>query len=161
MKNSTHNFKDIKAPAEQVYDAIMDPRALEQWMAPGNMRGKIHYFDGVVGGGYEMSLFYPAADHDAPGKTAADEDRFKVQFIELIPGRKITEMVSFVSNHPGYQGEMTIEITLDKRNGSTRVHFLFKNIPGGIRPQDNEAGTISSLNKLAAFVESKLSGQYL
>jgi len=33
------------------------------------------------------------------------------------------------------------------------VTILFENIPPGIRPEDNEAGSRSSLEKLARYVE--------
>ncbi|KAB2831959.1 MAG: ATPase, partial [Caedimonadaceae bacterium] len=38
-------------------------------------------------------------------------------------------------------------------NGGTTVSILFKNIPSGIRPEDNEAGTRATLDKLALYVE--------
>lgn len=40
------------------------------------MIGKIHSFDGRVGGGYRMSLYYPASEDGSPGKTSEKEDRF-------------------------------------------------------------------------------------
>ena len=157
MTNSTYNFKDIKASADQIYQALMNPRALEQWMAPGTMTGKVHHFEGVVGGGYEMSLFYQTTLQDAPGKTTANEDRFKVIFTELIPPKKVAANVKFESDNPVYQDEMLMEITLEESGDFTRVHFWFKNIPAGIRPEDNETGTALSLNKLAAYVEGSAS----
>ena len=35
----------------------------------------------------------------------------------------------------------------------TTVSIVFKDIPPGIRPEDNEAGTRSTLEKLARYVE--------
>ena len=48
---------------------------------------------------------------------------------------------------------MTMEIKLEPIDNGTKVTFLFKDIPRGIRPEDNEAGTISSLEKLAKYVQ--------
>ena len=44
-------------------------------------------------------------------------------------------------------------VTLEAREGGTEVTILFEGIPPGIRPEDNEAGCISSLEKLARYVE--------
>lgn len=46
-----------------------------------------------------------------------------------------------------------MEVTFEAKNIGTRVTIWFKNIPSGIRPEDNEAGTMSSLEKLAHYVE--------
>jgi hypothetical protein len=48
---------------------------------------------------------------------------------------------------------MIMEITLSSAGEATNVTFTFKNIPIGIKPEDNEAGTISSLNKLADYLK--------
>jgi Activator of Hsp90 ATPase homolog 1-like protein len=54
---------------------------------------------------------------------------------------------------PAFAGEMTMVVTLEEKDGGTEVTLLFENIPPGIRPEDNEAGTRSSLEKLARYVE--------
>ena len=53
---STRNSKWIKATPEALYGAFTDPTALAVWLAPGDMTGEVHRFDGRVGGGYQMSL---------------------------------------------------------------------------------------------------------
>jgi len=50
-------------------------------------------------------------------------------------------------------GEMIMEVTFEAEEGGTTVTILFKDIPPGIRPEDNEAGTRSTLEKLARYVE--------
>ena len=44
-------------------------------------------------------------------------------------------------------------VTFEAEDGGTTVSIFFKDIPSGIRPEDNEAGTRSTLEKLARFVE--------
>ena len=44
-------------------------------------------------------------------------------------------------------------VTFEERDGGTEVTVLFEHIPPGIRPEDNDAGTRSSLEKLARYVE--------
>jgi hypothetical protein len=44
-------------------------------------------------------------------------------------------------------------VTLEAEDGGTTVTIVFKDIPSGIRPEDNVAGTRSTLEKLARYVE--------
>src|SRR5262249_39381033 len=74
------------------------------WLPPGEMTGKIHAFDGRVGGGYRMSLFYPAGEHVFRGKTSEREDRLGVQFVGLGPPRRIGEGVAFDTTSPAVIG---------------------------------------------------------
>jgi uncharacterized protein YndB with AHSA1/START domain len=152
MRQTTKNSKLINAEPKALYKALTTPEALEVWQVPGDMRGKVHSFDLRVDGGYEMSLFYPESEKENSGKTAVKEDRFTVRFLELTPNKKIVEAVNFSTDNPDFSGEMTIEITLEAKDKGTEVTFLFKDIPKGIKPEDNEAGTQSSLEKLAQYV---------
>lgn len=150
--NTSRNSKIINAPREKVYRAFTDPKSLEQWQAPGDMTGKVHQFDLRVGGGYEMSLYYPATDQTSRGKTAGKEDRFKARFVALDPPTKIVEAIIFDSPDPAFSGEMTMEVTFESEGSGTRVTMFFKNIPTGINPKDNEKGTELSLEKLARYI---------
>lgn len=96
---NTRNSKFIKPPPEVVYRAFIDPDALAAWQAPGDITAKPHNFDGRVGGGYEMSLFYPSSEKESRGKTTEKEDRYVARFVELEPSRKIVEAVKFDSRN--------------------------------------------------------------
>jgi uncharacterized protein YndB with AHSA1/START domain len=150
---STRNSKFIKAPPEALYRAFTDPTALAVWLAPGDMTGEVHSFDYRVGGGYQMSLYYPASETTLRGKTREREDRYTARFVELTPPRRIAEAITFDSVDPAFSGEMIMVVTFEAEDGGTTVTILFKDIPSGIRPQDNEAGTRSTLEKLARYVE--------
>ncbi len=150
---STLTSRFIKAPREALYRAFTDPAALAVWLAPGEMTGRIHQFDGRVGGGYTMSLFYPSSEEVYRGKTSEREDRFTARFVELKPPARIVQAISFDSDDPAFSGEMTMVVTLEERDDGTEVTILFENIPLGIRPEDNDEGTRSSLEKLARYVE--------
>ena len=54
---------------------------------------------------------------------------------------------------------MIKEVTFKTKNTGTVVTLVFRNIPPGIKLEDNKAGTRSTLVKLARFVESNLTGQ--
>ena len=154
---TTKNTRDIRASAEVLYKAFTDPKALEVWMAPGEMRGEIHNFDLREGGSYEMSLYYPDSeknDEGKPyGKTGDNEDKYTARFVELKPNEKIVLAINFDSIDKNNTGEMIMDVTLTPKGKETTVTIVFKNIPSGIKPEDNEKGTEMSLDKLARYVE--------
>ena len=152
--SSTRTSRVIEAPIETVFRAFADPAALEAWMCPENMTGKVHAFDGRAGGGYDMSLFYEPSDTVHSGKSAEKEDRYTAWFVEWQPPTRILQTIEFDSADPAFAGVMRLEIVL-KELASTRteVTMAFDDIPAGIRPEDNDAGTRSSLEKLARYVE--------
>ena len=149
---STRTALVIRAPREALYRACTEPAALAAWRAPGEMTGAVHRFDLRVRGGYEMSLYYPASDTTAPGKTSAREDRHTARFLELTPPSRIVEAITFDSADPAFAGELTMEVTLADHAGGTLVSVVFTDIPPGIRPEDNAAGTRSALEQLARYV---------
>ena len=150
---STRNSKCIKATPEALYRAFTDPAALAVWMAPGDMTGEVHRFDDRVGGGYQMSLYYPSSEQTFRGKTREREDRYTARFVELTPPSRIVEAITFDAVDPAFWGEMIMVVTFEAADGGTTVTIVFKDIPSGIRPEDNEVGTRSSLEKLARYVE--------
>ena len=105
------------------------------------MTGKVHRFDLRVGG------------NESRGKTSGNEDRFKARFVELTPPKKIVEAVDFDSDDPAFSGEMIMEVGFEAEGSGTNVTVLLRNIPPGIRPEDNEAGTAQTLQKLARCAE--------
>ena len=150
---STRTSRIIKATPEDLYRAFTEPKALAAWLAPGEMTAKVHEFDARVGGGYRMSLLYPSSERVYRGKTSEREDRFTARFVELTPPTRIVQAITFDSVDPAFSGEMTMVVTFEDRDGRTEVTILFENIPTGIRPEDNDAGARSSLEKLARYVE--------
>lgn len=154
---STRTSRVIAAPAAAVHDALVNAAALVEWLPPGRMTGQMHSFDARVGGGYEMSLFYPPDEKQGRGKTSDREDRVHVRFVELSP-RRIIEAVRFATTDPTLGGEMMLTIMLDDAPGGTRVTMLFENLPPGLRPEDNDTGARESLEQLARFVEPSAPG---
>ncbi len=149
----TRTSRIIRAPPEEIYEAFMDPAVLVAWLPPAEMTGRIHEFDARVGGGYRMSLFYPPTERSFRGKTSEREDTVAVRFVELTPPRRIVEAVTFVTTDPAFLGEMTIEVTFAEVPGGTEVTFLCKDLPPGLRAEDNEAGSRLSLEQLASRFE--------
>lgn len=150
---TSQNYKVIKASKETLYDAFTNPDALALWQAPGEMTAKVYNFDLKVGGGYEMSLFYPSTDQVSKGKTSEKEDKYTARFVELDPFNRMVLAIKFDTVHSIFEEEMIMEATFEIVDVGTRVKILFKNIPPGISIEDNEKGTELSLEKLARYVE--------
>jgi uncharacterized protein YndB with AHSA1/START domain len=75
------------------------------------------------------------------------------RFVELTPPSRIVAAITFDAVDPAFSGEMIMVATFEAEDGGTTVSIFFKDIPPGIRPEDNEAGTRSTLEKLACYVE--------
>jgi uncharacterized protein YndB with AHSA1/START domain len=154
-KGTTQVSVIIKAPREAVYAACINPDDLAKWRVPDNMTAKVHEFDAREGGRYRMSLTYKDPKNSLGGKTSNDTDTFQGRFVELVPDKKIVEVVEFEAEDPGFAGEMTITSSFADVAEGTRVTMLCEGIPPGIRPEDNELGTRQSLQKLATMLEGK------
>jgi uncharacterized protein YndB with AHSA1/START domain len=150
---STRVSKIIKAPRKAVYQACLDPDAVTAWRAPDNMKGHMHAIDAREGGAFRMSLTYQNPKHSPGGKTSGDTDTFHGRFVELIPYEKIVEVVEFESDAPRFAGEMKITTSFADTDEGTEITVLCEDIPAGIRPEDNEMGTKSSLKNLASLFE--------
>jgi uncharacterized protein YndB with AHSA1/START domain len=135
-----------------VYQALIDPAALTAWLPPGDMTAIMHRFDLRIGGGYEMSLLYPASENEFRGKTTEREDRVSVRLVELTPPSKIRQAVAFNSIDPAFSGIMKMTWSLEVVEGGSEINVICEDIPRGIRPEDNEAGCRSSLEKLARYL---------
>lgn len=150
---STRVSRIIKAPRKTIYQAFLDPDAVASWLAPDTMRVRVHTFDPREGGQFRISLTYQNPGDSQRGKTAGDTDTYHGRFVKLVPYEKIVEAIEFESQEPGFAGEMTMTVMLADVDGRTEVSLLYENVPTGIRPGDNEAGSRQSLQKLAALVE--------
>ena len=150
---ATSTCRIIKADKELLYRAFTERDLLLNWLPPGEMTGEMHAFDARVGGGYEMSLFYPPGDRSGRGKTNDREDRVRVRFVALEPPDRIVEAVDFVTDDPALAGVMRLVVTLGEAPGGTEVTMAFENIPLGLDPEDNHAGARQSLEQLARLIE--------
>lgn len=122
------------------------------WRPPEGMTGEIKGYDGRIGGGYRMKLFYADAA-DPHGKTAPGADILSVRFVELAPDERIVEAVRFETDDPAFQGEMLLTTTLTPVSDGTKVAFAAEQVPPGISAADHRVGMESTLKRLASFVE--------
>ncbi|HZQ06225.1 MAG TPA: SRPBCC family protein [Anaerolineae bacterium] len=143
----------IHAPRKKVYEAFLDPQAVASWLAPENMRVHVHSFDPREGGTFRISLTYQNPEDAQRGKTNENRDTYHGRFVELVPYKRIIEVIAFESKDPKFAGEMKMTVRFADADGGTQVTLLYENVPVGIRPEDNEEGSRQSLKKLAALLE--------
>lgn len=146
----------INAPRPRVYQSFLSGDTVASWLAPDNMRATVHRFEPRPGGDIRISLTYQNLEETPDGmggKSAPDTDTFRGTFVELVPDEKIVWLTEFESPDPAFSGTMTLIWSLADADGGTEVTVRCENIPRGVRPEDNEAGSRSTLEKLAAFLE--------
>jgi uncharacterized protein YndB with AHSA1/START domain len=153
MRRTDTGSRFIKAPAGKIYAAHLDPRAVAAWRPPPGMRAEIYDFDAREGGGYRMALIYRDAEHQVAGKTTAHADVVEGRFVELIPGQRIVEAITFESGDPAFAGTMTITTSLRETTGGTEVGVVCTDVPTGIRQEDHLQGIALTLESLARYVE--------
>lgn len=129
----------------------MKREALERWLPPDGMTGRIERFDPRPGGGFRMELTYLDAA-GGPGKASASQDVTEVEFAALEPDAQVVWQVEFVSDDPDLAGTMTMTWVLAEVAGGTAVSVRADDVPPGISASDHEAGIASSLANLAAYV---------
>ncbi|QNS02769.1 SRPBCC family protein [Streptomyces xanthii] len=144
----------IAAPQAAVYDALLRREALEAWLPPDGMRGRVERWDPRPGGGFRMVLTY-LDPTGGPGKSSAGEDVVDVGFGELVRPRRVTQQAVFESDDPAYAGTMTMTWDLVPVRTGTEVTVTATDVPPGIDQAVHEAGIASSLANLASYVEAR------
>lgn len=148
MSNSTNTIRlhrVLRAPAERVYRAFLDPDAMAKWLPPHGFVGKVHEMDARVGGGYRMSFtnFTTGASHSFGGK-----------YIELKPHERIRYTDQF--DDPNLPGQMQVTITLRTVGSGTEIDITQEGVPAVIPADACYVGWQQSLTLLADLVEAEL-----
>jgi uncharacterized protein YndB with AHSA1/START domain len=144
--------RHVNAPRAEVYRALLDARAVAEWMVPLGMTSHVHVFDAREGGLFRISLTYD--EPTGTGKTTAHTDTFHGHFVTLVPNEQIVEAMEFETADPAMRREMVVKFTLTDTGSGTDVLGEHENLPPGLSPADNETGWRMALDKLAAFVEA-------
>lgn len=145
MSNSSHTVRlhrVLRAPADRVYRAFLDPDAMVKWLPPHGFTGTVHEMDARVGGGYRMSF-----TNFGTGKTHS----FGGSYVELTPHERIRYTDRF--DDPGLSGEMQVTISLRAVTCGTELTIVQEGIPGVIPVELCYLGWQESLQMLAQLVE--------
>lgn len=138
-----------------IYQAFADAASLMQWLPPAGMSGRALDYAFKEGGRYRIELRYDEKMSTESGKTTDRTDITHGRFLELLPGRRITQSVEFESSDQAFANEMIMTWSFDTARESTTVTVTADNVPNGISKADHDAGLRSSLENLAACVERR------
>jgi len=135
----------LRAPAERVYRAFLDPDAKARWLPPYGFVGKVHESDARVGGSYRMSFtnFGTGTSHSFGGT-----------YTELVPNERIAYTDRF--DAPKLPGEMQVRITLRPVACGTELDIVQEGIPAAIPLEFCYLGWQESLDQLARLVEPEI-----
>ncbi|MBX3386823.1 MAG: SRPBCC family protein [Phycisphaeraceae bacterium] len=135
----------LRAPAEHVYKAFLDPKAKVKWLPPHGFTGEVHSMDARVGGGYRMSFtnFRTGQTHTFGGT-----------YVELTPHERIRYTDRF--DDPNLPGEMRVTVTLRPVMGGTELSIVQEGIPAAIPVEFCYLGWQESLGLLAQVVEPEI-----
>ena len=148
MSNSTNTVRlhrVLRAPAERLYRAFLDPDAMVKWLPPHGFTAKVLEMDVRVGGGYRMSF-----TNFSTGKS----DSFGGKYVELTPHERIRYTDRF--DDPGLPGEMQVAITLRKVDCGTELEIVQAGVPSVIPLESCYLGWQQSLSLLADLVEAEI-----
>lgn len=144
-KNSVRLHRVLRAPAERIYRAFLDPDAMAKWLPPYGFTGKVHQMDARVGGTYRMSFtnFSSGKSHFFGGK-----------YIELHPHERIKYVDRF--EDPNLPGEMQVTVTLREVICGTEIQIVQEGIPAVIPSEMCYLGWQESLAQLGQVVEPEI-----
>ena len=145
MSESTNTIRlhrVLRAPAERIYRAFLDPDALAKWIPPHGFVGRVHEMDARVGGGYRMSFtnFSTGTSHSFGG-----------EYVELTPHQRIRYTDKF--EDPGLPGEMQVTMALREVACGTEFTIVQEGLPSAIPVESCYLGWQESLSLLAHLVE--------
>jgi uncharacterized protein YndB with AHSA1/START domain len=146
--NSVQLHRVLRAPAERIYRAFLDPEAMAKWLPPNGFTGKVHQLDAKVGGGYKMSF---------TNFTSGKSHSFGGTYLELTPHERIRYTNKF--DAPGLPGEMQTTITLRQVFCGTELKIAQEGIPAAIPVEACYLGWQESLTLLAKLVEAEIPDQ--
>lgn len=143
--NTVRLHRVLRAPAERVYRAFLDPDALVKWIPPHGFTGKIHSMEEGVGGGYHMSF-----TNFSTGKSHS----FKAKFVELTPNERIRYTDQF--DDPNLPGQMEVTVTFRAVANGTDLEIVQAGIHAAIPVEFCYVGWQESLAMLTQLVESEI-----
>jgi uncharacterized protein YndB with AHSA1/START domain len=145
--NTVRLHRVLRAPAERIYRAFLDPDAMAKWLPPHGFTGKVHQMDAKVGGKYKMSFtnFGSGQSHSFGG-----------EYLELVPNQKIRNTDVF--DDPNLPGKMVTTVQLTKVSVGTDVSVVQEGIPDVIPLEACYLGWQESLELLAKLVEPEIPG---
>ncbi|MFN0012622.1 MAG: SRPBCC family protein [Phycisphaerales bacterium] len=143
--NTVRLHRVLRAPAERLYRAFIEPAAMVKWFPPHGYVGEVHSMDARVGGGYRMSF-----TNFRTGQIHA----FSGTYVELTPHERIRYSDKF--DDPTMPGEMSVAVVLRPVACGTELTIVHENLPPQVPPEFCCLGWQESLAMLAMVVEPEI-----
>jgi uncharacterized protein YndB with AHSA1/START domain len=137
----------LRAPAERVYRAFIEPAASVRWLPPYGFTCTVHELDARVGGKFHMAF-----TNFGTGQSHA----FGGTYLEVVPSERLR--YSDVFDDPNLPGEMITTVTLAAVSCGTELTVVQEGIPEMIPPEMCYLGWQESLAQLAKLVETEIPG---
>jgi uncharacterized protein YndB with AHSA1/START domain len=144
-QNTVKLHRVLRAPAERIYRAFLNPEAMAKWLPPHGFTGKVHQIKAEVGGTYKMSF---------TNLTTGNGHSFGGEFLELVPNERIVHTDRF--DDPNLPGQMQTTISLKKVSVGTELTVLQEGIPSAIPVEACYLGWQESLTLLTQLVEPEI-----
>ncbi|MEY4591010.1 MAG: hypothetical protein RL497_3086 [Pseudomonadota bacterium] len=145
MPNTVSLYRVVKAPAERIYRAFLQPEALAKWLPPHGFTARIHQVNAEIGGTFRISFI-----NFNNGETHS----FSGEYHELVPFERIRYSDRF--DDPNLPGELMVTIELTPETLGTALTISQTNIPDAIPLSACYLGWQESLNQLALLVEANV-----
>ena len=143
--NTIRLHRVLRAPAERVYRAFLEPAAMVKWLPPNGFTATVHQMDAKVGGTHKMSF---------TNFTTGKSHTFGGRYVELTPHQRIRYTDRF--DDPNLPGEMQVTVTLKPVAGGTEVSITQEGVPEVIPPDMCYLGWQESLVLLGKLVEAEI-----
>lgn len=145
MTGTIRLHRVLRAPAERVYRAFLDPSAAAKWLAPHGFTCTVDHIDARVGGTYRMRFSnFSTGNGHAFGGT----------YLELEANERIRYDNRF--DDPNLPGAMITTIALKPVSVGTEMHIVQEGIPDVIPVEACYLGWQESLMLLAQLVEAQI-----
>jgi uncharacterized protein YndB with AHSA1/START domain len=144
-ENTVKLHRVLRAPAERIYRAFLDPDAMVKWLPPHGFTGKVHNIKAEVGGTYKMSF---------TNLTTGNSHSFGGEFLELVPNERIRHTDKF--DDPSLPGQMHTTVSLKKVSVGTELTIVQEGIPSAIPAEACYLGWQESLTLLTQLVEPEI-----
>lgn len=135
----------LRAPAERVYRAFLDPEAMAKWLPPHGFTCKVHHMEARVGGTFRMTF---------TNFTNGQGHSFGGEYLELVPPERIRYTDKF--DDPGLPGAMQVTVALTPVSCGTEIGIVQEGIPSVIPVEMCYLGWQESLAQLAKLVEPEI-----
>ena len=135
----------LKAKAERIYRAFLDPEAVVKWLPPHGFTCKVAQLDARVGGKFRMSF---------KNFTTGNSHSFGGEYLELVPSKLIRHTDKF--DDPNMPGVMETTVSLREVVVGTELSIEQKGIPEPIPLEACYLGWQESLELLVHLVEPEI-----